>query len=104
MVHGLAWPVPDFGTLFRPQLDLNVQVPYAGGKAGWHLLVDSTGIKFLGERVISRIFEYLVNELYIRAAILIDVQSLAVLRWQPWHRHGGGQSLVSSRMDATVPQ
>ena len=72
-----------------PQLDLNVQVPYAGGKAGWHLLVDSTGIKFLGERVISRIFEYLVNELYIRAAILIDVQSLAVLRWQPWHRHGG---------------
>lgn len=46
---GLAWPVPDFSTLCRRQLDLNVQVPYTRSKAGLHLLVDSTGIKFLGE-------------------------------------------------------
>ena len=46
---GLAWPVPDFSTLCRRQLDLNVQVPYIRSQAGLHLLVDSTGIKFLGE-------------------------------------------------------
>ena len=28
---------------------LNVQVPYTRSQAGLHLLVDSTGIKFLGE-------------------------------------------------------
>ena len=26
-LYGLAWPVPDFSTLCRRQLDLNVQVP-----------------------------------------------------------------------------
>jgi len=46
---GLAWPVPDFSTLCRRQLDLQVQVPYTRSQAGLHLLVDSTGIKFLGE-------------------------------------------------------
>jgi len=46
---GLAWSVPDFSTLCRRQLDLNVQIPYTRSKAGLHLLVDSTGIKFLGE-------------------------------------------------------
>ena len=41
--------VPDFSTLCRRQRDLNVQIPYSRSKAGLHLLVDSTGIKFLGE-------------------------------------------------------
>ena len=35
--------------LCRRQLDLNVQVPYTRSQAELHLLVDSTGIKFLGE-------------------------------------------------------
>ena len=35
--------------LCRQQRDLNVQIPYTLSKAGLHLLVDSTGIKFLGE-------------------------------------------------------
>lgn len=48
-LYGLAWPVPDFSTLCRRQLDLNVQIPYTRSKVGLHLLVDSTGIKFLGE-------------------------------------------------------
>ena len=46
---GLTWAVPVFSTLCRRQLDLNVQVPYTRNQAGLHLLVDSTGIKFLGE-------------------------------------------------------
>ena len=48
-LSGLAWPVPDFSTLCRRQLALNVQVPYTRSQGGLHLLVDSTGIKFLGE-------------------------------------------------------
>ena len=46
---GLKWPAPDFSTLCRRQRDLEVQIPYSRSKAGLHLLVDSTGIKFLGE-------------------------------------------------------
>lgn len=46
---GLAWPVPDSSTLCRRQRDLSVQIPYSPSKAGLHLLVDSTGIKLLGE-------------------------------------------------------
>ena len=41
--------MPDSSTLCRRQLGLNVQVPYQRSAAGLHLLVDSTGIKFLGE-------------------------------------------------------
>ena len=48
-LSGLAWPAPDFSTLCRRQLELNVQVPYIRSQGGLHLLVDSTGIKFLGE-------------------------------------------------------
>ncbi|EJQ7927579.1 IS5 family transposase [Pseudomonas aeruginosa] len=48
-LSGLAWPTPDFSTLSRRQQTLNVQIPYTRSPAGLHLLVDSTGIKFLGE-------------------------------------------------------
>ena len=46
---GLDWTVPDFSTLYRRQRNLDVQVAYRPSSAGLHLLVDSTGIKFLGE-------------------------------------------------------
>jgi hypothetical protein len=37
-LYGLAWPVQDFSTLCRRQLDLNVQIPYTRSKVGLHLL------------------------------------------------------------------
>ena len=47
---GLDWPVPDYSTLSRRQKTLKVQLPYRGRGAGaLDLLVDSTGIKFVGE-------------------------------------------------------
>lgn len=48
---GLDWPVPDYSTLCRRQKTLKVQIPYrrAGGGGPLNLLVDSTGIKFLGD-------------------------------------------------------
>ena len=48
-LSGLHWPVPDFSTICRRQRSLQVHVPYRSSQAGLHLLVDSTGIKFLGE-------------------------------------------------------
>ena len=46
---GLDWPVPDYSTLSRRQKTLEVRIPYRGSAAGLHLLIDSTGLKFLGE-------------------------------------------------------
>jgi hypothetical protein len=47
---GLDWAVPDFGTLLRRKKTLKVNIPYRGPEGLLHLLVDSTGIKFEGER------------------------------------------------------
>lgn len=46
---GLNWPVPDFSTVCRRQKELQVQVRYQASQAGLNLLIDSSGIKFLGE-------------------------------------------------------
>jgi hypothetical protein len=55
MVHSLLrlakldWPVPDFSTVCRRQKTLQVELSYQRTKSPLQLLVDSTGIKFLGE-------------------------------------------------------
>lgn len=46
---GLDWPVPEFSTLCRRQKTLAVQIPYRRADGPLNLLVDSTGIKFLGD-------------------------------------------------------
>ena len=46
---GLDWRVPDFSTVSRRQKTLRVQLPYRPSTTALDLLVDSTGIKFLGE-------------------------------------------------------
>ena len=46
---GLDWPVPDFSTLCRRQRTLAIQIPYRRIDGPLNLLVDSTGIKFLGD-------------------------------------------------------
>lgn len=46
---GIDWPVPDFSTLCRRQKTLAVQIPYRCAGGPLNLLVDSTGIKFLGD-------------------------------------------------------
>ena len=45
----LDWPVPDYSTLCRRQKTLKVQIPYRRADGPLNLLVDSTGIKFLGD-------------------------------------------------------
>jgi hypothetical protein len=46
---GLDWPVPDYSTVSRRQRTLQVTIEVAPTTTGLHLLVDSTGIKMLGE-------------------------------------------------------
>jgi len=46
---GLDWQVPDFSTVSRRQKVLSVTIGAQPTTTGWHLLVDSTGIKMLGE-------------------------------------------------------
>ena len=46
---GLDWGAPDYSTLSRRQQTLQVKIPYKKSSGALHLLVDSTGIKMLGE-------------------------------------------------------
>ena len=46
---GLDWTAPDFTTLCRRQKYIDIQISYHKSRDGLHLLVDSTGLKFLGE-------------------------------------------------------
>ena len=46
---GLDWQVPDFSTVSRRQKHLSVTIGAQPTTTGLHLLVDSTGIKMLGE-------------------------------------------------------
>ena len=46
---GLNWPVPEYSTVSRRQKTLRVAIEVVPTTTGLHLLVDSTGIKMLGE-------------------------------------------------------
>ena len=45
----LDWPVPNYTTLCRGQKTLTVSLSGRASAGGLHLLVDSTGIKMMGE-------------------------------------------------------
>jgi hypothetical protein len=46
---GLDWTAPDYSTICRRQKHIDIQISYEKSCNGLHLLVDSTGLKFLGE-------------------------------------------------------
>lgn len=48
-LSGLSWTAPDYSTICRRQKHLDIAISYQKSNAGLHLLVDSTGLKFLGE-------------------------------------------------------
>lgn len=48
-LSGLNWTAPDYFTLCRRQKQINITISYQKSHEGLHLLVDSTGLKFLGE-------------------------------------------------------
>lgn len=48
-LFGLDWAVPDYSTIFRKQKHIDIVINYQKSNDGLRLLVDSTGLKFLGE-------------------------------------------------------
>ena len=48
-LYGLDWTAPDYSTLCRRQKYIDIAIIYQKSSDGLHLLVDSTGLKFLGE-------------------------------------------------------
>ena len=46
---GLDWIAPDYSALSRRQKHIHIQIRYEKSCNGLHLLVDSIGLKFLGE-------------------------------------------------------
>ncbi|MGF2684768.1 IS5 family transposase [Acinetobacter johnsonii] len=46
---GLNWTAPDYTTLCRRQKHIDIVISYQKSSDGLHLLMDSTGMKFLGE-------------------------------------------------------
>jgi len=51
LIHlcGLDWTAPDYSTICRRQKHIDIAIGYQKSTDGLHLLVDSTGLKFLGE-------------------------------------------------------
>ena len=48
-LSGLNWTAPDYSTLCRRQKHIDISIRYQKSGDGLHLLIDSTGLKFLGE-------------------------------------------------------
>jgi hypothetical protein len=48
-LSGLEWQAPDYSTMSRREKRLTVEIKARPSQGGLHLLVDSTGIKMLGE-------------------------------------------------------
>ncbi len=48
-LSGLDWTTPDYSTLCRRQKHIDIAISYQKSGDGLNLLVDSTGLKFLGE-------------------------------------------------------
>ena len=62
--------MPDNSTVSRRQKTLQVTIGAVPTTTGLHLLVDSTGIKLPGKRVMAPDFDRQVAELQARAAVL----------------------------------
>jgi hypothetical protein len=75
----LDWDVLDFNTLSRRQKSLVVDIPYRRPEGGLHLLVDSTGIKILGEgewKTKKHGADY--RRQWLKVHLTIDAESLAI--------------------------
>ena len=48
-LSGLDWTAPNYSTLYHRQKHIDIAISYQKIHDGLHLLVDSTGLKFLDE-------------------------------------------------------
>ena len=90
---GLDWRVPHYSTLSRRQKHLTVAIPYRAGGGPLHLVIDSTGLKVLGEG------EWKVRKhgadkrrVWRKVHLIIDADSHEVRAVEMTdHRHGDGE-------------
>lgn len=90
---GLDWKVPHYSTLSRRQKDLTVTIPYRARGGPLHLVIDSTGLKVLGEG------EWKVRKhgadkrrVWRKVHLVIDADSHEVRAVEMTdHRHGDGE-------------
>ena len=96
---GLNWTAPDYSTLCRRQKHIDIVISYQKSSDGLHLLMDSTGMKFLGEGEWKRKKhgpEY--RRQWRKLHIGIDTKTLLGRtlwkKWSGYHR----RSLVETKM------
>jgi hypothetical protein len=90
---GLDWKVPHYSTLSRRQRSLTVTIPYRRRSGPLHLVIDSTGLKVLGEG------EWKVRKhgadkrrVWRKVHLAIDADSHEVRAVEMTdHRHGDGE-------------
>jgi hypothetical protein len=101
---GLDWPVPHYSTLSRRQKDLTVVIPCRSRSEPLHLVVDSTGLKVLGEG------EWKVKRhgadrrrVWRKVHLAVDADSHEIRAVEMTdHRHGDGEILPD--LLAQVPE
>ena len=100
----LDWQVPHYSTLSRRQRDLTVTIPYRARSGPLHLVIDSTGLKVLGEG------EWKVRKhgadkrrVWRKVHLVIDADSHEVRAVEMTdHRHGDGE--IVPGLLAQVPE
>ena len=83
---GLNWTAPDYSTLCRRQKHIDIAISYQKSRDGLHLLVDSTGLKFLGEGLRD---EKIIGGVAISSPLLLRDACLQMMipRNFFYHRH-----------------
>ena len=92
---GLGWPVPHYSTLSRRQQGLTVVIPYRSGGEPLHLVVDSTGLKVLGEGEWKvRRHDADRRRVWRKVHLAVDARNHEIRAVEMTdHRHGDGEIL-----------
>jgi hypothetical protein len=101
---GLGWPVPHDSTLSRRQQGLTVVIPYRPRGEPLHLVVDSTGLKVLGEGE-WKVRRYGADRrrVWRKVHLAVDAVSHDIRAVEMTdHRHGDGEILPD--LLAQVPE
>jgi hypothetical protein len=90
---GLDWRTPHYSTLSRRQKDLTVVIPYRPRGGPLHLVIDSTGLKVLGEGEWNvRKHRADKRRVWRKVHLVIDADSHEVRAVEVTdHRHGDGE-------------
>jgi hypothetical protein len=94
-LSGLDWPTPDYSTLCRRQQHLQVNIAYRPNPNGLHLLVDSTGVKMLGEAEYRRQWR--------NVHLAIDAETLEIRGIEVTSNRVGDAQMLPDLLDQIPP-